>query len=1562
MSLDVLSPPFHPADPLSGSIEMDAATAKLFEGGGAMGLRMQQFDWSNHPLGPPQHWPRSLKTVVRIMLTSRFAMWMGWGPDLYFFYNDAYAPTLGIKQGSALGSLAAEVWKEIWDEVGPRTQSVITTGEATWDESLRLFLERKGFAEETYHTFSYSPIPDDDGTVGGMLCVVTEETERVLGNRRLNLLRDLSNDLAESKTETDLFKALPLAMARNARDFPFALVYLYEEDGKSARLVSAYGVEPGIAIAPWHLPMDGSHPWCDPTFIAGLSLVDDLGAKFDGLPAAPWDIPPRQAMGLPIVRHAQEAPAGFLVAGVNPYRPLDAPYYGFMELLAGQIAAALTNVRAYEEEREQAKRLAELDRAKTMFFSNVSHEFRTPLTLMLGPIDNALQEIGGEALSSVREDLEVARRNSLRLMKLVNTLLDFSRIEAGRVQASFEPVSLGALTADLASGFRSAIERGGLKLTVDCPDLPEDVFVDREMWEKVVLNLMSNAFKHTMQGEIAVSLRPVAGAVELSVTDTGVGIPAEALPHLFERFFRVTQTRAQARTHEGSGIGLALVQELVRLHGGSIEVQSTEGEGSRFAVRIPLGKDHLPVDRIAAPGKSGASAARAGFVEEALGWNRDDNHHAQPSFDSGFDDTIPQKRGRIVLADDNEDMREYVGRLLLPQYEIEMVPDGKAALDAVRRERPDLVLTDAMMPVLDGFALIKEIRNDTSLSDIPVIMLSARAGEESRIEGRDAGADDYLVKPFSARELLARVATTLSLATLRHENARRLTRILESITDAFVAIDKDWCFRYINRSYMDLVAPLYSSPGQLLGANVWEKFPDIEGTPVGNFYRQTMAEQKPGVFELFYQPLQRWLEIHAHPSPNMLSLNIRDVTERHEAEQALRVRSERMQLLSDSLGQLLGAHDTDAIVRDMFSRVAAHLDAEVYFNYMVDDVGNVLRLHSYSGIPADAAQVLSRMDYSKGICGMVAEQRAPCISDNLQVTDQQNPRMETRLGLKTYACHPLIVGDRLLGTLSFGSRTRPPFTEDEIAFIRTVTHSTGVALDRLRAGHALTDSEHRYRHLVNSMPLAVYTIDADGVLTLYNDAAAALWGQRPPLGAADWCSSFSAWRTDGSPINMENCPTTLALKGGETRRGEEIIIERPGGARRHVLVHPEPIRDARGNLIGALNVLVDITDRKDSEIVLQEAKEAAESASRSKDQFLAALSHELRTPLTPVLMLAAAYEEDPALPASVKGDMALIRRNVELETKLIDDLLDLSRIITGKLALRIESVDVDQLVREACGICRPQVLEKQLDLTISLDHRSSSVRADPARLQQVLWNLLHNAVKFTPERGSIDISTRHLDNGTVRIQVRDSGRGIPSELLPKLFNAFEQGDVRITRMFGGLGMGLAISRALVELHKGTIVAESAGPDRGALFTVTLPVETTRPRTPQQSTPEAPADVSKVRLLMVEDHADTARTLGILLRRAGFHIKHAGDVTTALRMLDEESFDVLVSDLGLPDGTGFELMRRVREHHDLPGIAMSGYGMEDDILKSREAGFSDHLIKPISLPKLQQAIRRVLGKT
>ncbi|MBC7480913.1 MAG: response regulator [Rhizobacter sp.] len=783
-------------------------------GGGGMGALIRSMDWSKTSLGPVAEWPQSLRTTISICLSTDLPICVIWGPGLVQLYNDAYRVICGDKHPQSMGQNFSECWKEAWPVIGEAHDTALA-GDKAFLETQHIFLERHGYLEECFFTFSFSPIRDETGRVGGLFHPVIEMTAQMLSARRTRTLRDLTAHTSKAKSISEVLAFSAQTFAEYDLDLPFVLLYALEPHGDQARLVGATGLsEDSVARLSSVCLTEVQAVWPLEAVVRSGSAVkvDDVRRRLAGASCGPNLELPNAALAVPIIPPGADRPIAIFIAGISPRLPMNEAYRSFYDSLASGVTTAVVNAGAYEDERRRAKALSELDRAKTAFFSNVSHEFRTPLTLMLGPIEDALT--GSEELAPLhRERLDVVYRNGLRLLRLVNGLLDFSRIEAGRVRGAFEPTDLAEFTVDLASNFRSACEKAGLELRVDCPPLSEPVFVDRPMWEKIVLNLLSNAFKFTFEGEITVTLRQADRAAELVVRDSGTGIPGAEMSRLFERFHRVENARG--RTHEGSGIGLALVQELVKLHGGTISAESetaSEAErGTTFRISIPLGTEHLPPEqvvagRIAAQPAGGASP----FVQEALRWLPDaelsgDGGAEVPSVHNDLPDAALSTRRtvadlpRVLVADDNADMRRYVERLLQGQYKVEAVADGEAALAAVRRRMPDIILTDVMMPRLDGFGLLKALRCDPRTAGVPVILLSARAGEESRVEGMEVGADAYLVKPFSARELLARVGSLLQITRLRREadesiraSEERFRALVSASSDVVYRMSADW--------------------------------------------------------------------------------------------------------------------------------------------------------------------------------------------------------------------------------------------------------------------------------------------------------------------------------------------------------------------------------------------------------------------------------------------------------------------------------------------------------------------------------------------------------------------------------------------------------------------------------------------------------------------------------------------------------------------------------------------------------------------------------------------------
>jgi signal transduction histidine kinase len=958
-----------------------------------MGARIWAHDWEGTPLGPIAAWPHSLKTVISLMLNSPQPMWMGWGEQVTFLYNDAYIDVLSkAKHPQALGRPTIEVWAEIWDICGPLADRVFSHGETTMADAVRLFLRRGDFLEETFYSFSYSPVRDESGSVAGLFCANLDVTSRELNARRLHTVFDISTSTLQERTVHAACATALAAIRANPDDLPFAQLYLAgDSPAAPAQLLQATHAD----IAGARVLFEVDAVLADATARV-IALPDPAPA---GLPAGLAQQPLKQALVLPLQGSGGASMLGVLVLGVSAARRLDADYRNFLELISTQTSNAMQQARAAEDERLRADMLMELDRAKTQFFSNVSHEFRTPLTLLLGPVHDALEDQSAPLPPVQRERMQLMQRNALRLQKLVNSLLEFSRVQAGRAQASFVAVDLAALTADLASSFRSTIEGAGMRLLVDCAPLDEAVYVDPAMWEKIVLNLLSNAFKFTFEGEIRVRQRVVGGQLRLEVADTGTGIAQDQLPHLFERFRRVEGARS--RTHEGSGIGLALVHDLVALHGGQIGVESALGRGSVFSVAIPLGRAHLPAAQLDAPPARATSSAAA-YVAEAEGWSparTGAGAAAQASADNAAEveaEAVAEAvaaapatpHGRLLVVDDNADMRDYLQRLLQGQWQVEVCNNGLEALAAVARRPPDLILSDVMMPQLDGFGLLAALREQASTRDIPFMLLSARAGEEARLEGLQAGADDYLVKPFSGRELAARIEVLRLRQRMRVVEGVAVRRLRSVFSQAPVAIailhGPEHVFEQANEYYQQLVGPRV-----LLGQTIRQAFPELATQGIYELLDGVLASGRPYVgrsVPLWIRrmpdqpPTERWFDFVYHPlsdeggAPYGVAVVAFDVTElataKRAAESANRAKDEFLAMLGHELRnplapivtalQLMRMRGGDVAVKEraVIERQTNHLVA------LVDDLLDVSRVAQgkvqLQRKPVEMADVITR--------------------------------------------------------------------------------------------------------------------------------------------------------------------------------------------------------------------------------------------------------------------------------------------------------------------------------------------------------------------------------------------------------------------------------------------------------------------------------------------------------------------------------------------------------------------------------------------------------------------------
>ncbi|GAA2976861.1 SpoIIE family protein phosphatase [Actinokineospora diospyrosa] len=714
---------------------------------GEMAGLVLRVDWSKTPLGPRTSWSEALRTAVGLLLESRHPMLLWWGDELTVLYNDAFAPLAGAKHPGALGVSGRAVFAEVWPTIGPEIDEVLRTGTGTWVDDHRLVMNRRGFAEETFWTYSHSPVREGDGRIAGVFSTTTDTTSRVVAARRLAALRDLGG------------------LPRSADNSVEAVC------SAAARVLAEHHAE--VAYARFHLL--GADEALPVAAECGLAPEDEGRAA---AVAAAWHARESVRRGnrellVPLQPGSGGDSPGVLVLGVSEHREFDEDYHDFLVLVGGQISAAVSDARAYQEQRRQITDLAELDRIKSDFFANVSHEFRTPLTLIAGEAADAVADKVTPLAPAQQKRAEVVLRNAERLRRLVDDLLDLARLEAGALTPELRWTNLAALTEEVATSFAPAVRKAGLSLVLRCPLLPQMVAVDRGMWEKIVLNLLSNAVKYTFAGHVEVDLVDLGDDVELVVRDTGVGIPEDELPQVFMRFHRVTDRRG--RSFEGAGIGLALVDELARLHGGSTGATSQVGAGSAFRVRIPYGET-------ATESSVPIPAGRTAHLTEALRWS-----------DAAVEPVAraPKDAPTVLVVDDNPDLRRFVTALLSPTWQVVQAEDGTSALARIAEEAPDLVLSDVMMPGMDGFELVRTLRADPMTAELPVVFLSARAGEDAAVEALDAGADDFLPKPFSPAELVARVRSNLELARLRTRAARFRKTLVEALQEGFYLADAE---------------------------------------------------------------------------------------------------------------------------------------------------------------------------------------------------------------------------------------------------------------------------------------------------------------------------------------------------------------------------------------------------------------------------------------------------------------------------------------------------------------------------------------------------------------------------------------------------------------------------------------------------------------------------------------------------------------------------------------------------------------------------------------------------
>ncbi len=738
----------------------------IVTGKNQMAELIQNFDWINTALGNPYYWSQSLKTSLSICLNSNFPIAIYWGKDLTLLYNDAWSPIPGNKHPWALGKPAREVWSDIWSDIAPEFEKAFQ-GIPGGSKDALLPMQRHGYIEECYFDFTFTPVVGENGKVEGVFNAVIETTYRVFNERNAALMNGLSARIAGATTTAEMFENIQQFMIDHRITFPFVTVYRQLGDDIFNPLSGN-----GSPVAP---------VLRNPKYTLGVyasekinTISRDIDQVFHDLPNGYWGDNIHEAVILPFTISGNEK--YFLLAGLNSRRPFNDHMKAFLETLTTVISNRANDILSLEAERTRAAALEEMDRAKTIFFSNISHEFRTPLTLILGNLEEVLNN--DKLDQSQQQQLKLTQRNALRLLKLVNSLLDFGRLESGKQKPYLQVVDLAAYTKSLALNFKPIIEKGSLDFHIIIPDQTTLVSLDVQMWQKIVFNLLSNAFKYTLEGNITLKVETIHNTAKLVIEDSGVGIPAEEIPLLFDRFHRVKNSAG--RSFEGTGIGLSLVKELIELQNGQIIIESALGKGTTVTVTLPAqtsnGTPQIPV--IISESDELISSV---FIEEALYLS--DNNLVNEVLQ-----TNENNNDLVLIVDDNADMRKHMSNIIAKKYRVITAADGHDALNKVTQFSPSLILSDIMMPVMDGITMIKRLRENVITASIPVLLITARAGEESRLEGFDTGADDYLVKPFSSKELLIRIESQIKIAQRRNNALNNIYSLFNDVPFAVAVL------------------------------------------------------------------------------------------------------------------------------------------------------------------------------------------------------------------------------------------------------------------------------------------------------------------------------------------------------------------------------------------------------------------------------------------------------------------------------------------------------------------------------------------------------------------------------------------------------------------------------------------------------------------------------------------------------------------------------------------------------------------------------------------------------
>lgn len=1360
----------------------------FLSGGQELSELIRTFDWDTTPLGPIDTWPQSLRSVLSICLNSNFPIAVYWGKDLHLLYNDAWSPIPGNKHPGALGQPAQKVWPDIWNEIEPQFAKAFG-GQPGGSKDALLPMQRHGYTEECYFDFTFTPIYGEAGTVEGVFNAVIETTYRVINERRTTLLKAMAVELAGALTAEEVYRRALGLINDFSKDIPFAFLYTADHSNEPQLLATTLTSDAPADL--FKKPL----PFTEILQYERTVHIPDLNEYFSFIPEGHWPELLKEGVLVP-VKTGNGTVKSVLFCGLSARLRYNEDYKLFIESLANAIAAVLQTIDSLEEERKRSQALAEIDRAKTAFFTNISHEFRTPLTLLLGPVEECLRET--EPTNPLRERLDMVYRNALRLQKLVNTLLEFSRLEAGRVEAHYTPVDIGTFTSGLAGTFRSAIEKAGMQLVIECSRIDGEVYVDPGMWEKIILNLVSNAFKYTLKGSITVRVKQSGSKVEVSVSDTGAGIPEDSLDKLFDRFHRIGHV--PGRSQEGTGIGLALVRELIKLHHGSIRVESRLGEGSVFTVLIPVGKEHLPPEKISASAVDYDVSGYPAYTEEALRWLPESTVEMKQTLTDG---TGPESRLSVdnvnkhyyvLVADDNSDMRAYITHLLADSVTVITASDGNEAYYKMLQFRPDLLISDIMMPGLDGFGLLKKVRQHPELKTTPVIFLSARAGEEAKVEGLDAGADDYLVKPFSAKELTVRVLNHIRINQTRREIERQFYQLFlqaPALINVFKGPEHTYEFFHPgNKAIFGDVdftgLKLKQAIPELEDQGIIEMLDEVyrSGKSIEQHERAIDFYTKEGrrethYFNFIYQP---WYDINGKVQ-GVLNFAV-DVTPQIKAQKTIEKSEQNLRnIITQAPVAMCIFKGPDHIVETANERM---------LEFWGKSAKTVLNKSVFVGLPEVKGQgfeELLRHVYTTGEPFSAIERPVTLI----------------RKG-KAEAVYVNFVYEAL--------READGSISGVMAVAIEVT-------EQVTARQKIEQAEEKARLAIDSADLGTYEVNllTDEITT--SERFNTIWGITHSAPRKELASHI---HPDDRPLREKAHKEALQI--GHLHYEARVIWS--DQSIHWIKIKGKVIYDAHGTPVGLLGVIQDITEQKlFSEQLSRQVNERTLELQRSNEdlqQFAHVASHDLKEPVRKIKLFAGRLEHELGDKLPEKGRIFIekVQAAANRMATMIDGVLAYSSL--KSVAQPTELIRLNDIVWHIEMDVEVLIMQKN---AVILTEDLPELEGAPVLIYQLFYNLITNALKFSkkdePALISISSPKDGVDAGFVKIVLSDNGIGFDPTFADRIFDTFTR--LNPKDEYEGTGLGLSLCKKIVERHYGTISAEG-NLRHGARFTIILPEKQT----------------------------------------------------------------------------------------------------------------------------------------